>query len=152
MIFSVLCMLAVVTLVCVIVQTRSDGMPWRLVLSEAGAFLAISLFLSSLIMLISAAVSAAVIDPDTGWEVQSETTYTVAEGSEIVMSDSSSIKFVESRDGKLENVELDFIDGVVYAEDSETARTVVIREEHRELGTALFPWGVGDSKSIAVIK
>lgn len=152
MIFSILCLLAVVTLVCIIVQTRSDGMPWRLVLSEAGAFLAISLFLSSLLMLISAAISTAVIDPDTGWEVQSETTYTVAEGSEIVVRGNNSIEFVESRDGKLENVELDFIDGLVYVEGSETARTVTVREEHRELGTALVPWGVGDSMTTATIK
>lgn len=151
MVFSILCVLAVVTAVVVGVQDRRSKMPWGKVGSEIGGVLVLWVIGGGVVMVLSAGASSLLISPNTGWEVQSETTYTVAENSDIV-TNGSSIEFVESRDGKLGNVKLYIDNDVVYAEDSETPRTVTVREEHRELGTALFPWGVGDSKSIAVIK
>lgn len=151
MVFSVICALIVVAMVAVIVQDRSDGMPWAGVAGEVAAVLATGAFLGGVVLILSGAVSSFIIHPDRGWELQSETTYTVAETSNIV-ADGSSIEFVETKDGKLENVKLYVSGDVVYAEDSEAAQTVVVREEFRELGTAIFPWGVGDFKTTATIK
>lgn len=151
MVFSIICALTIVIVIVVTVHDRYDGMPWAGVAGEATAVLAVCALLGGLVLILSAAVSSFLAPSDTGWELQSETTYTVAEDSEIV-ADGSSIEFVGTKDGKLENVKL-YIDGdVVYAEDSEATQTVVVREEFRELGTTIFPWGVGDSKTTTTIK
>ena len=152
MVFSIMCALTVVVMVVVvIVQNRFGKMSWAETLADAAGVLAAGAFLGGIVLVFSAAISSFMIHPDKGWELQSETTYTVAETSNIV-ADGDSIEFVGTKDGKLENVKLYISGDVVYAEDSEAAQTVVVREEFRELGTAIFPWGVGDFKTTATIK
>ena len=151
MVFTIICALTVILMVVVIAVDRGDGERWPATLGDAAGALAAGAFVGGLVLLLAAGVSSILIHPDRGWELQSETTYTVAETSNIV-ADGSSIEFVETKDGKLENVKLYVSGDVVYAEDSEAAQTVVVREEFRELGTAIFPWGVGDFKTTATIK
>lgn len=138
-------------IVATVIGDRRDKMPWSEVAGEVTAVFFTGVLAGGIVMLAAGAISSIVIDPDTGWEVQSETVYTVAEGSEIVV-DGSKIEFVEVRDGKLADMDLYVTENVVYAEDSNTPRTVTVREEFRELGTALFPWGVGDGRNSATIK
>ena len=151
MVFSIIAVIVAVFVVVVVVQNRRAEDPWGELAGEIAGVLAAGAVLGGLVMLLAAAISSVVIDPDKGWELQSETTYTVAETSNIV-ADGDNIEFVETKDGKLENVKLYVSGDVVYAEDSEAAQTVVVREEFRELGTAIFPWGVGDFKTTATIK
>ena len=151
MVFSIICLGIVALVVTVIVQDRRDKMPWGGVAGEVAGALTAGVCGGVILLLLCAGVSGFVIDPDTGWETTAETVVTVAEGSDIVV-DGRNIEFVGSKDGKLTDVDLYVSESVVYAEDSKAPRTVEIREEHRELGTALIPWGVGDDKTTATIR
>ena len=150
MLFTILVGLVVVVMVIAFVfSLGSDGL--------FGAFTAAGIFglpsgvvaffvfcLGSMIIVGSRVV-------DTEWSEISEVAYTVAEKSDVT-ADNSRVSFFTEKDGKLEEVRLSGVDSVKSEPGDGGETTVTVIELHREIGTAIFPWGEGEERTLVVVK
>lgn len=104
----------------------------------------------AVIILIGGPTIDAQRDPEGGWEVVDERTYVLAEGS-MIDAVGADINIVTAIDGELKPITIEDITKIQFDADS-TRTSVVVQEEYRDVGTAIFWWGEGQTRNVAVVR
>lgn len=89
-------------------------------------------------------------DPEAGWTVVDERSYTLAEGAEMEMV-GTDINIVAEINGSLKPITLEDIRKVDFPGES-SRTTVVVQDEYRELGTDIFWWGEGQGRTVVSVR